>query len=420
MSRLIVVGVSLVVLITAGPVRAQLKAGPGDWPGWRGADRTGVSPETGLLKEWPEGGPKLLWKATGLGEGYSTPSVAGGRIYSMGSKGGAEYAMALDANGGKPLWETKIGAVAKDGPPSYPGPRCTPTVDGDRVYVLGSDGDLACLDLGGKVIWQKNLEKDLGGKRGIWAYSESPLIDGDVLVCTPGDATATLAALNKKTGAVIWTAQVPEGGVAAYASVIIAEAGGVKQYVQFLNNGAVGVAAKDGKLLWNYRKIATRTSGSTAIPHDGTVFVSASGPPTAGGPGAALLRPKADGGVEEVYVGKTLANHHGGIVKVGDFLYGTNQNALVCQDFKTGATKWESRLTGKGSVSAADGHLYVRGEKSGHVFLVEATPDSYKPKGRLEQPDRSQTMAWPHPVIANGRLYLRDQDVLLCYDLKAK
>src|SRR5438309_7593324 len=244
-NRVMVFCFCLVILATPSQARAQLKAGPGDWPGWRGADRTGVSAETGLLKEWPADGPKLLWKATGLGNGFSTPSVAAGRIYLMGSKDGEEFTLALDVKDGKQLWATKIGPVGKEGPPSYPGPRSTPTVDGERIYVIGSDGDLACLDLEGKVIWHKNLGKDLDGTRGRWAYAESPLIDGDVLVCTPGGAKTSLAALNKLTGDVLWKAQVPGGGEAAYASAIVAEAAGVRQYVQFLRNGVVGVAAKD-------------------------------------------------------------------------------------------------------------------------------------------------------------------------------
>jgi outer membrane protein assembly factor BamB len=400
------------------PALLPLKAAPGDWPGWRGPDRTGVSTETGLLKEWPAGGPKLLWKVTGMGGGYSTPSVADGRIYLMGSKGKDEYAIVLDAKDGKQLWATKIGPVGRDGPPTYPGPRSTPTVDGDRIYVLGSDGDLACLDKDGKVLWQKNLARDLGGTRGRWAYAESPLIDGDVLVCTPGGAKASLAALNKKSGEVIWKAEVPDGGEAAYASAIVAEAGGVKQYIQFLRNGVAGVSAKDGKFLWHYGKGATTTNCSTPIFRDGFVFESIAGP---GVGGCALLRLSAEGqgvAAQEVYYNRSLSNHHGGVVLVGDSLYGTT-NALVCMDFKTGKVRWQDRSVGKGSVSAADGHLYVRSEKSGQVALVEATPTGYKEKGRLDQPSRSKYNAWPHPVIANGRLYLRDDDVLLCYDVKA-
>src|SRR5262249_28754954 len=214
-----IVSIVIVVALLALPclVVGQEKAGSGDWPQWRGPERSGVAPETGLLKEWPKEGPPLLWKGTGLGGGYSTPSVAGGRIYTLGSRDGQEYAEALDVKDGHQLWSTRIGPVGRDGPPSYPGPRSTPTVDGDRIYVLGSDGDLACLDTEGKVAWQKNLGKDFGGEPGRWAYAESPLIDGDALICTPGGSSATLVALNKKNGEVIWKAAVPKGNQAAYA-----------------------------------------------------------------------------------------------------------------------------------------------------------------------------------------------------------
>jgi outer membrane protein assembly factor BamB len=419
-NRLSVAGFSLVLLGLPGTACAQLKAGPDDWPAWRGADRTGVSAETGLLKEWPEGGPRLVWKATGLGGGYSTPSIAGGRIYLLGSKAGEEFAIALDAKDGKELWRSKIGPVAKSGPPSYPGPLSTPTVDGDKIYVLGSDGDLACLEQDGKVVWQKNLDRDLGGQRGRWACAESPLIDGEVLVCTPGGPKDTLAALNKKTGRVIWRAAAPEVGEAGYSSVIVTSAGGVKQYVQLLGKGLVGVSAKDGKVLWQYAKMKTPTNCPTPISHDGYIFSSYQGP---GGGGSALLQLSADGqgvSAREVYSKRDLANQHGGVVRVGDYVYGTNSRVLVCIDFKTGTTKWQDSCVGKGSICAADGHLYVRGENDGQVVLVEATPSAYKETGRLQQPDRSNHKAWPHPVIANGCLYLRDDDVLLCYDIKTR
>jgi outer membrane protein assembly factor BamB len=390
-----------------------------DWPAWRGADRTGVSAETGLLQEWPAGGPKLAWKATGLGGGYSSPAVVGDRIYTMGTRDKDEYVLALTADG-KPVWATKVGPIAKGGPPTatYPGPRATPTVDGDRVYVLGSDGDLVCVDTAGKEQWRKNLEKDLGGKRGIWDYSESPLIDGEVLVCTPGGPAASLAALNKKTGDVIWTATVPEGGEAAYSSPVIAEAGGQKEYVQFLRKGIVGVAAKDGKFLWLFGREPTSTNCCTPIVHDGHVFESHAGP---GGSGCALLKLTPDApGYQEVYAKKkALDNHHGGVVLVGDYLYGTTGQVLACVELKSGDQKWSDRSVGKGSIAAADGRLYVRGEK-GTMALVETTPAGYKERGKFEQPNRSKWPAWPHPVIANGKLYLRDDDVLLCYDVKAK
>jgi outer membrane protein assembly factor BamB len=394
--------------------RAQLDAGPGDWPGWRGPNRTGVSTETGLLKEWPKGGPPLVWKATGLGNGYSTPAIYKGRIYLLGGKSGGESVICLDARDGKEIWSTKIGPVAKAG---YAGPRSTPTVDGDRLYALGSDGDLACLETeSGKVQWAKNFAKDFDGARGNWAYAESPLIDGDLLICTPGGKKATIVALNKKGGDEVWRTVASDK--AGYASPIVAEAGGVKQYVTFLSGGVVGVSAKDGKELWRYRGTANGTANiPTPIFHDGQVF-SASGYNAGGG----LVQLTADGdkvSAKEVYFSKDLRNHHGGFVRVGDYVYGTNYDVLLCVNFKTGEKKWSERCVGKGSTAAADGMLFVRGEK-GPVALVEATPDGYKEKGRFDQPDRSSASAWAHPVVAGGRLYLRDQDVLLCYDVKAK
>lgn len=407
-------------LLAQGQSVSRLPAGPGDWPAWRGPDRTGLSTETGLLKQWPTGGPKLLWEIKGLGDGFSTPSVAGGRIFLMGTKGKDEQVMALDAKDGKILWTTPIGALAG----GRPGPRCTPTVDGDLLYALSSDGKLICADTAkGEVRWRKDLKADFGGKTGNWAYAESPLIDGDVLVCTPGGDTATLVALHKKSGDVIWKAPVTglKGGkrsyaTAAYSSVIVAEAAGVKQYIQFLSGGVVGIAAKDGKLLWHYDHPANGTANcSTPIFRDDAVF-AASGYGTGGG----LAKLQRDGGqfkTEEAYFVKSMQNHHGGIILVGDHVYGTGSGALLCVEFKTGKVTWDNRSVGKGSVAYADGHLYVRSE-NGPVALVEATPAGYKEKGRFDQPDRSAKNAWPHPVIAGGKLYLRDWDVLLCYDVK--
>jgi outer membrane protein assembly factor BamB len=428
MTTLLLAGALLLPCLAPVPVETVAA----DWPGWRGQDRNGVSSETGLLKEWSRDGPKQVWKATKLGGGYSTPAVANGRLYLLGTRDRREQVFALDAKDGKEIWATEVGAIARDGPPSYPGPRSTPTVDGDRLYALGSDGDLLCLSTAGKVNWRKNLTRDFDGARGRWAYAESPLIDGDVLVCTPGGTDATLVALNKKTGAVLWKASVPLGAApkgrgskpndAAYASAIVAEVGGIKQYVQFLGGCVVGVSARDGKLLWRYNGISGITNCATPIFHDGCVFVSATGRGPSPTNGSALVKLTAgkDGvTAKEVYHISDLANHHGGVVRVGGSLYGTNNTSLLCIDFKTGETKWQDRSVGKGSVTAADGHLYVRGER-GAVALVEATPAGHKEKGRFDQPDRSNRPAWPHPVISGGRLYLRDQDVLLCYNVKAE
>ena len=422
-----------VVAATASAAKAQLKASIGDWPGWMGADRTGVSQETGLLKQWPKDGPKLLWKVEDIGEGYSTPSIAAGKIFLISNRGmNEEFALALNAKDGSKIWERLIGKVGPNRGPQYPGSRSTPTVDGDAVYVLGSDGNLACLDAAkGEVRWQKNFRTDFEGKDGAWAYAESPLIDGDVLVCTPGGDKATLVALNKTNGEVIWKAVVPGGAggggrmrmsanSAAYSSPIVATVGGVKQYIQILTGAMVGVAAKDGKLLWRYDKMTGSTLCNTPLFHDGYVFASALA--RGGFTGSVLLKLTATGDsvkAEEVFNTKPLAVHHGGVVRVGDAVYGTNQNGLVCIDFKTGETKWQDRSVGKGSIAAADGCLYVRSER-GPIALVEATPTAYKEIGRFEQPDRSKKNSWPHPVIAGGRLYLRDQNVLLCYDVKSK
>ncbi|MBI1917930.1 MAG: PQQ-like beta-propeller repeat protein [Planctomycetes bacterium] len=410
---------SACLLASAAVLSAAVRAA--DWPGWRGADRTGVSAETGLLQRWPEGGPKLLWKATGLGGGYSTPSVAGSRLFVMGSKG-EEFVRAFDVKDGTLLWSTKVGAVGENTGPSYPGPRATPTIDGDVLYTLGSDGDLVCAAVDtGKVRWHHHLEKEFDGNRGTWAYTESPLVDGDTLVCTPGGETATLLALDKKDGKVRWKAVVPGGNQAGYASAVVATTGDVKQYVQFLGSGVVGVAAKDGRFLWRYNRNVGGVSAATPIVHDGLVFATSSA--TAGDAGGdALLRLTARVGkveAREVYLKRSIVNFHGGVVRIGDHLYGTNNTGLVCAEFRTGARTWLHRSVGRGALVAAGGHLYLRSER-GAVALVEATPAGYREKGRFEQPFRSRYPTFAHPVVANGRLYLRDADVLLCYDVKEK
>jgi outer membrane protein assembly factor BamB len=311
---------------------------------------------------------------------------------------------------------------------NYPGPRSTPTADGDRLYVLGSDGDLACLDRAkGQVIWAKNVRKDFDGKPGSWVYAESPLIDGDVLVCTPGGPKATMVALNKKDGSEIWRCAVKEGDPAGYASVVVAEVGNVKQYVQFVQGGVIGVDAKTGRFLWRYDNTKDPAANiPTPVVHDGLVFTSTS----RNGSGVNRIK-VADGAVtsEEVYHNKTSLNSIGGVVRLGDYVYGTmSRGDLVCMEMKTGTVKWSDASVGVASVCYADGMLYVRGqggdgfgkEKPAWVALVVATPDGYKEKGRFEQPDHGNKPAWPHPVVANGRLYLRDQGVLLCYDIKAE
>jgi outer membrane protein assembly factor BamB len=415
-----VTGRTLACLLLLGcPVLLSLRAD--DWPGWRGPERTGVSVEKGLLASWPEGGPKLLWTATGLGNGYASPAVVGGRIFVLGGKDGDEYVRALSVEGGKPLWAVKIGKVGENTGPNYPGARATPTVQGDRLWALGSDGDLACLRTeDGKLLWHKHLERDFEGARGSWAYGESPLIDGDLVVCTPGGPKATLLALSKGTGKVVWKTAKEEYNVVGYASPIVAHAGKRKLYVQFLGPGVIGVDAATGKMLFWYRGNVGGVSAVTPIYHDGHVFVTAGGIGTAGGD--ALLRLVESGaGVEakEVYLRRAMMAFHGGVVRVGEHLYGTGGVGLVCLEFRTGKVKWRHRSIGQGSLVAAEGRLYLRGTQ-GQMALVEATPEGYREKGRFKQPRRTGFATFAHPVVANGRLYLRDDDLLFCYDIAEK
>jgi len=390
----------------------------GDWPQWRGPDRTGVARETGLLKSWPPNGPQLVWKAQGLGGGHSTPSIAGGRIFGMSYRGEEEVVWALDAAGGKELWVTPIArANFSIGQQAQSGSNSTPTVDGDRLYALGISGDLVCLQVSdGKLQWKKNLVKEFGGQVPGWGYSESPLIDGEKVIATPGGRAATLVALNKQSGDVIWSAQVPGGSEAQYASAIAVDVAEQREIIQFLRGGVVGVAAKDGKFLWRYQNPANGTANcATPIYRDSLVF-AASGYGTGGGL-ARLMASPTGVTATEVYFTRRMQNHHGGVVLVGDSLYGFDGSNLTCLNFKTGEVAWSDRSVGKGSLVCADGHLYVRGER-GTVALVEATPAGYVEKSRFEQPDRTSQPAWAHPVVAGGRLYLRDQDLLLCYAVK--
>ncbi len=407
-------------------VAFSLPAVAADWPQWRGPRRNGVSQETGLLKQWPKGGPKLLWQLPDVGEGYATPAVVGSRLFLLSNRGmDNEFVVALSVEDGKQLWSARIGNVGNpDQQPSYPMARSTPTVDGELLYALSSDGELACLETAsGKIRWQKSLRKDFGGEPGRWAYAESPLIDGDVVVATPGGAQATLVALNKKTGAVIWKSAVPGSDPAGYASVIVVEGGGRKQYVQFLGKGVVGVDAKTGQFLWRYDQTSKGPANiPTPVAHEAYVYSTARSLGAAG-----LIRLKAaENGVaaEQVYFERGLPNSIGGSVLVGDYMYGTTGQGLAAAEFRTGKVKWQAEGIGAGAVFYADGHVYLHGE-NGEVALVEATPEAYREKGRFTPPGQpkhrnAREMAWTYPVVANGRLYIRDLERLWCYDVREK
>lgn len=401
-----------------------------DWPQWQGPERNAISRESGLLTEWPSDGPPLVWKATALGGGDSTPSVAAGRIFGMSIRGQDEVVWALAESTGQPLWVARLGpALDQEWEQAKQGPGCTPTVDGERLYVLGMAGDLSCVRVDdGTILWQRSLAREFGAPVLAWSFRESPLIDGDKVICTPGGKGATLVALNKLTGETIWQSQFEGDPRPAYASAIAVDFEGQRQYVQFTARALVGFAASDGRPLWWNTRAANGPgiNCSTPIHLDGHVFASSAY--GAGGVWLKLIK-DANGNpdAEEVWLSKKMQNQHGGVIVFDGHLYGADGGneggALSCLELSTGDVRWTEedhpeRGGVKGSVALADGRLYYRTE-SGSMLLVELSPERYIERGRFDQPDRSAHPAWSHPVIANGKLYLRDHDVLLCYNVKA-
>lgn len=398
-----------------------------DWPTFRGPQRTGVSTETGLLKSWPEGGPKLLWKADGVGRGYSSLAVGNGRIFTLGDglteEDKDEYLIAVDQKSGKFLWKTKTGGPWTNGQSSWQSSRSTPSTDGTMVYVISPHGVLVACDVtNGDEKWRVDLMQEYGGKKGdSWGYSESPTIDGDLLLCTPGGDESTVVALKKSTGELLWKVAQPGNRGAGHSSAVITEIGAVKVYVQVTAAGAMGIRAADGILLWNYPIERTTAVIPTPIVKDDLVFVVAGYKR-----GAALVRqkPAADNKVEieEIYGMKPpLANKHGGVVRIGDYVYGDSDDAGVpyCAEMLTGEVKWKARASGKNSAafSAADGYLYIH-FANGTMVLAKADPEGYKESGSFTVPETGERPSWAHPVIADGKLLLRENNAILCYDIR--
>jgi outer membrane protein assembly factor BamB len=427
MLRMPPLAAGLALLAVLAPTAFADDAKTADWPQYLGPNRDNHSPETGLLKEWPKDGPALVWKATGLGDSkanaFGSVAVVGDKIFTMGDGKGESVLYALSRDKGDKVWSAKVGDLKNV---DHAGARSTPTVDGDRVYALSQFGDLVCFNVkDGSEVWRKNLEKDFKGSVGGWKYSESPLIDGDKLLCTPGGDSAIIA-LNKVNGEVIWKSDLKDR--ADYSSMVISNAGGVKQYVQLLASGVVGVDAKDGKLLWKYGKLGGNTANCPSpIALGDQVFATAG----YGKGGALLTLSAADGKVteKEDYYKTELKNKHGGAVQVGDYIYGgvddSGSGAMWCVEWKTGniAKDWMKdprAKPGKGSVALtfADGNLYCQ-YNNGYVALVPATPDGYQEKGSFKIPGSSD-WSWSHPVVLGGRLYVRDHDTLWVYDVKAK
>lgn len=409
--------------------QSKVELGGGDWPQFHGPARDSICREEGLLQEWPEGGPELLWTIEGLGRGYSSVSIADGAIYTMGDRGEggdqAQFLMAFDLNTRDELWATRVGPPHSDG-----GPRSTPAVDGDRVYALGTDGDLVCADAQtGNVRWRKNLVDDFDGQyMSGWKFSESPLVDGDRLICTPGGPEAMMVALDKRTGDVIWKCAIPDLGDkgadgTGYSSAVVAEIDGVRQYVQMVGRGVIGVEAATGRFLWGYNRIANNVANITAPVVRGNYVFATSAYNT----GSVLLKINRDGEAfqaDEVYFMPytDFQNHHGGIVLVGDYIYGghgPNRGEPACVELATGEVVWKERPPARGSAAVlyADGHVIYRYDR-GDVLLVEATPEGQRIKGRFKAPE-GEGPAWAHPVIHQGKLYLRHANLLACYDVRA-
>jgi outer membrane protein assembly factor BamB len=394
-----------------------------DWPQFRGPNRTGISQEQNLLEDWPKAGPELLWQAPDLGDGYGAPSVAGDRLYLVSNRGmDNEFVQAIAASNGSVIWTRRLGPVGRpDQQPPYPMARSTPSLDGPLLYAFSSNGDLACMEAAtGKVLWQKNVEKEFGGVSGTWAYAESPLIDGDVLVVTPGGPDATMVALNKISGALIWKSAVPGGDRAAYSSAIAATAAGRKQYVQFLDKGLVGIDANTGQFLWRY----TQTSGGPANIASPVIRGNYVYSTNARRFGAGLVQLIANNNgvsAEQAYFERDLPNSLGGQVLVGDTLFGTNPEGPVAANFDTGKILWRVTNIGPGSVTYAGGRLVFHLE-SGEVVMADANSKEYKERGRFTPPNPparkdGRERAWAYPVISNGRLYIRDLGKLWAYDI---
>lgn len=425
MTRSIIVLTSFLI----GSISSMRGSAAFDWPQWQGPERNAISKEPGLLQEWPKDGPALAWRITGLGGGDGAPAIAAGRIFVMGAQGDKEALFALTEKDGKTLWSVPLGAKpAQRMPQGKDGPGCTPTVDGERLYVMSMAGELSCVQVSdGKILWQRSLQKDFGAQALTWSYRESPLVDGDKVICTPGAEGATVVALNKLTGETIWKSAVTGNPRPAYTSAIAIDFEGQRQYVHFTAKALIGVSATDGKPLWQYTRVANGPgiNCSTPIYHDGHVFAA-----SAYGAGGALLKLKKDAAgefdAEEVWLSKKMQNQHGGVIIHDGAVYGANGGneggSLVCLELSSGKVLWDERdhperKVTKGSIAFAAGRLYYRTE-GGTVLLLEANPKEYTERGRFEQPDRTTKPAWAHPVIANGKLYIRDHDLLLCYDVK--
>jgi outer membrane protein assembly factor BamB len=391
-----------------------------DWSQWRGPDRTNRSNERGLLQEWPEEGPPLRWIYENAGMGYSGPAIVAGRLFTLGTRDDQEILLALDADTGEEIWVAPIGGVLQNN--WGDGPRGTPTVDGDQIYVLSGPGNLACIQTDdGRMVWQRNL-REFGGRAPNWGYCESVLIDGPNVVCTPGGSEGAVLALDKMTGERIWQSKEFTDG-AQYASLTIAETGETRQYIQLTKTNLVGIRAEDGSVAWtaDFPGQGAAAVIPTPLFQNNQVFASAGY-----GVGCRLVELEPNGEAREIYANKNMKNQHGGMVLLEDRVYGYSDNiGWVCLDWDTGEIIWRERdALEKGALTYADGRFYCLGEQRGEVALIEATDEGWSERGRFQLEPQSSIRSnrgaiWTHPVVSHGKLYLRDQDLIYCYDIKA-
>jgi outer membrane protein assembly factor BamB len=405
---------SVIVFAVAALMSGSAESGV-DWPQWRGPQRNGISQETGLLQQWPAGGPPLVWTAAGIGAGYGSVAVSGPHVYVQGLRNRQSVLQALNRADGSVIWSRALGRGATND--RGPGPRSTPTVEGDFLYVLSETGDLACLRTAdGAVVWARNILEDFGGRNINWLISESPLVDGNRVFVSPGGRGAGMVALDAMSGEVIWRASELHDA-AGYASAVIADIQGVRTVMTFTAEAGVGLRASDGKLMWRHGSPANRTANiTTPVVQGNRVFYT-----SAYGTGGALLTLTASGGhltAEETYFTRDMQNHHGGVVLVNGYLYGFNNAILTALEFATGRVAWRHRSVGKGSVTYADGRLYIVGETN-TVGLADVSPSGYRETGRFTIADHGYP-TWAHPVVSGGRLYIRNQDTLTAYDVQAR
>ncbi len=407
-------GVALAFLLFASPTSAD------DWPQFHGPRRDNISRETGLLKRWPPEGPTLLFKTDGIGYGYASVAVVGDRIYTAGNIEDDTIVTALDTDG-KRLWQARNGPAYDR---SYPGARATPTFVDGKLYHQNGDGDVVCLDAAdGKPIWSLNVQRRFVGRNTRWGLSESLLVDHGRVICVPGGEEFAVVALSAETGKTVWTCPAT-GDLPGYAAPIVFDYGGLRQIVTLLSGAAVGIAADTGRLLWRYpHKVAYDVNINTPVYHDGHLALTGTW-----GRGTTLLKLVVNGkrcDVRQVWHTEELDNEHGGIVLLDGYLYGQadgnhRHRHWACLDFKTGKTMYAVEgLPGKrsGTQTYADGMLYLLSD-TGTAALMPPSPRGFRPVSQFPLPAGGEGPVWAHPVVSNGRLYLRHGELLFSYDVR--